>query len=257
MGLRCSLTNYAATAVPILLALAGFPAVGADICAPTDIHGSYGLQLAGTTTISGTETPIAAVGRLVFDGKDSVSGVSSVNFNGLFLGNPITGSYQIQTDCTITLNLQDTSGAFQHFSGKAAPGGNRVEIHQTDPGTGEPGLMVRSADSCSTAGFRGQYNFTITGKTTPLASEGAKGSGSAKALVVADGNGNLAVTHGNSKTTGTYTVDSDCFVQLDFGLGDGDSTTMLKLRGMLVNSGKELLAVETDPEQVAAVRFFQ
>src|ERR1017187_5527645 len=260
MGLRCSLTNYVTPAlrtVPLMLAFAGFQAFGADICAPTDIHGPYGFELTGTTTISGTETPIAALGRLVFDGKSGISGVSSVNFNGLFLGNPVTGNYAFQMDCTITLNLQDTSGAFQHFSGKAAPGGNRVEIRQSDPGAGERGLMVRSADGCSAAGFRGQYNFSISASATPLATEGSKGSGSAKALVLADGNGNLTVTHGNAKTSGTYTVDSDCFVQLDFGLADGDSSTLMKLRGMLVNGGKEMLAIETDPGQVAAVRFSQ
>ncbi|MBZ5618674.1 MAG: hypothetical protein LAQ69_08130 [Acidobacteriia bacterium] len=254
MGLRCSLTNYGRLA-PVLLSLVSFRAFGADICAATDIHGPYGFQLAGTTTISGAETPIAVVGRLVFDGKDGISGVSSVNFNGLFLGNPTTGNYEINTDCTMTLNLQDTSGAFQHFSGKAAPGGNRVEIHQSDPGTGERGLLVRTADGCSVAGFSGQYNFTVSGSATPLASEGSKGSGSAKALVQADGAGNLVILRGNVKTSGTYTVDSDCFVQMDLGLADGDTSALMKLRGVLVNGGKEVLAVETDPEQVAAVRF--
>jgi hypothetical protein len=243
--------------MPALLAFAAFRAFGADTCAPTDIQGPYGFQLAGTTTISGSQTPIAAVGRVVFDGKESVSGVSSVNFNGLFLGNPITGTYEIKQDCTLTLNLQDTSGAFQHFSGKAAPGGNRAEIHQSDPGTGERGLMVRSADGCDATGFRGQYNFTMSGSVTPLASEGLKGSGSAKALVQADGTGNLIVLRGDAKTSGTYSVDSDCFVEMDFGLAAGDSSTSIKLRGMLVNGGKEVLAVETDPEQVAAVRFSQ
>lgn len=256
MGLRCSLTNYGRLA-PVLLALVSFRAFGADICSPTDIHGPYGFQLAGTTTISGAETPIASVGRLVFDGVASIGGVSSVNFNGLFLGNPVTGNYEIKTDCTITLNLQDTSGAFQHFSGKAAPGGNRVEIQQSDPGTGERGLMVRSADGCNATGFRGQYNFTMSGSATPLASEGSKGSGSAKALVQADGNGNLMVLRGNAKTSGTYTVDTDCFVQVDFGLAEGVSSTSIKLRGVLVNGGKEMLAIETDPGQVAAVRFSQ
>jgi hypothetical protein len=255
MGLRCSLTN---SATGLLLAVACFPASAADICAPADIHGPYGFQLAGTTTISGSETPIASVGRLVFDGASTItSGVSSVNFNGLFLGNPITGNYETKADCTMTLNLQDTSGAFQHFTGKAAPGGDRVEIQQSDPGTGERGLMVRSADGCDATGFHGQYNFTMSGRQTPLASEGSKGSGSARALVQADGNGNLVLLRGNTKTSGTYTVDSECVVQLDFGLGDGDSSTSVKLRGILVNGGKEMLAIETDPEQVASARFSQ
>jgi hypothetical protein len=257
MRLRCSWMDFGRLAA--LLAVLSFHALGADICAPTDIHGPYGFQLAGTTTISGAgaETPIASVGRLVFDGKDTLSGVSSVNFNGLFLGNPITGSYEIKTDCTLTLKLQDTSGAFQNFTGKAAPGGNRAELHQSDAGTGERGLMVRSADGCSVTSFRGQYNFTMSASATPLASEEAKGSGSAKALMQADGNGSLTVFHGNTKTSGTYTVDSDCFLQADFGFADANGSTLIKLRGILVNGGKEMLAIETDPGQVAAVRFSQ
>lgn len=255
MGLRCSLTNYSRVA---LLALACFRCYGADVCNPVDIHGPYGFQLAGTTTISGSETPIAAVGRLDFDGATAaISGVSSVNFNGLFLGNPVTGKYEAKTDCTMTFSLQDTSGAFQHFSGKSAPDGNRVEIQQTDPGTHERGVIVRLADGCNAAGFRGEFHFTIAGHATPLVSEGSKGTGSAKATVEADGSGNLVVVHEKSKTSGMYAVDSDCFVQLDFGLADGDSSSSVKMRGILVNGGKEVLAIETDPEQVGSARFSQ
>jgi hypothetical protein len=36
-----------------------------------------------------------------------------------------------------------------------------------------------------------------------------------------------------------------------------DSGTASKLRGMLVNGGKEVLAIETDPRRVASVRFSQ
>ena len=73
----------------------------------------------------------------------------------------------------------------------------------------------------------------------------------------ADGNGNLVLLRGKTKTSGTYTVDSNCVVQLDFGLADGDSSTSIKLRGVLVNGGKEMLAIETDPEQLASARFSQ
>ena len=239
----------------LLPILACVPCFSADVCAPADIHGAYGFQLAGTTTISGKETPIATVGRLVFDGAGSISGTSSVNFNGLFLGNPTTGSYEAKDDCSITFSLQDTSGAFQHFNGSSASGGDRAEIRQSDPRTHVRGSMVRLPDSCTSSSFQGEYHFTITGRATPLASEGSKGSGDAKALAQADGYGNLLVTRGDAKTSGTYTVDSDCFVQLSFGLADGDSNTSIQLRGVLADGGKELLAVETDPEQVGSARF--
>jgi hypothetical protein len=254
MRLQSSLTNSSRL---MLLALGCFRCFGADVCALTDIHGPYGFQLTGTTTISGTETPIAVVGRLVFDDSGGVSGVSSVNFNGLFLGNPTTGSYQFQTDCSMTFSLQDTSGGYQHFSGNAAAGGDRVDIRQSDPGTHERGAMIRSADGCGAGSFRGKYNFTMSGHATPFASEGSQGSGSVRASVEADGAGNLVVVRGSARTSGTYTVDSDCVVQLDFGLADGDNATSIKMRGILVNGGKAMLAIEVDPEQVGSARFSQ
>jgi len=263
MGIQCWLTNSIQAFTGALLrtaglvALASLPAGAAQLCSPADIHGPYGLQLDGVTTIAGSEIPIAVVGRLTLDSDGTVSGVTSVNFNGLFLGNPTTGKFDIQTDCTLTLSLQDTSGAFQHFAGTSEPGGGRVEMRQTDPKTHERGWLVRSPDHCDAAAFHGQFDFSLSGHSTPLVSEGVKGAGSAKAVVQADGSGSLVVQRGDAKTGGTYTVDADCFVQLEFGLSDGDNSALVKLRGVLVNDGKELLAVETDPEQVAAARFSQ
>jgi len=255
MGRRCSPVNW--WPALILLIVVSLPVRAADVCAPTDIHGPYGFQLSGTTTISGKETPLASMGRLVFDGKTSISGVSSVNFHGLFLGNPVTGSYEIKTDCTLTLSLQDDSGAFQHFTGKASPGANRAEFHQSDPNISSKGLLVRLSETCDASGFHGQYNFTMSGTSTPLATDGTAGITSAKAVVLADGAGGLSIMRGDSKSSGTYTVDSDCFLQADFGLADGDNSTLVKLRGIVVNGGKEVLAVGTDPERVANVRFSQ
>ena len=214
-----------------------------DLCNPGDILGPYGFQLAGVSTISGAETPVASVGRLVFDGKGKVEGYSSVNFNGLFLGNPVSGSYEIKVDCTLTWSLQDDSGAFQHFTGKASPGGAHVDFHQVDPRTTSSGVMEKVADGCNAAAFRGRFDLSITGGLV------------AHALAQADGNGGIVVTRGDSTTSGTYTVDSDCFVELAFGLAQGDSSELVKLRGVLVDGGKEVMAVQTDPEHVSAARF--
>jgi hypothetical protein len=76
------------------------------------------LQLSGETLISGNPAPAAAIAKLVFDGQKNVSGYSSVNFNGLFLGNPVTGTYAVTSDCAVTLDLQDDSGAIQTDPGQ-------------------------------------------------------------------------------------------------------------------------------------------
>ena len=131
---------------------------------------------------------------------------------------------------SLTFELQDDSGAWQHFRGAVQPGGARASFHQTDPGTGGRGVLQKLPDACSAASFRGKFAVTI---------------GSQKTVTVADGNGNLSST-GEATNSGTYTVDSDCFVQLNFGV---------QLRGVLVNGGKTVLAVQTDPGKVSTATF--
>jgi hypothetical protein len=212
----------------LLLAAAAIAScAAAQVCVPSDFQGAYGALLEGTSTISGHPTPIAGVARLVLDGRGKISGLSSVNFNGLFLGNPVTGTYEITKDCAMTWKLQDDSGAWQHFAGTAVPGGNRVDFRQTDLGAGARGTLQRMPQSCGTGSFGGRYAF-----------------GASEALANA---GNLTLIREGKTTAGSYTVDSDCFVTMDF---DG-----INLRGVVVNGGREIDAIQTDPERVSAVRF--
>src|SRR5882724_3045809 len=86
------------------------PTHAADVCAARDLQGPYAFQLSGISTISGSPAPVAGLARLEFDGKSEVSGYSSVNFNGLLLGNPVTGTYEVSSDCKLAWSLQDDSG---------------------------------------------------------------------------------------------------------------------------------------------------
>src|SRR5262249_20352313 len=161
-------------------------------------------------------------GRLAFD-AGKISGTSSVNFNGLFLGNPVTGIYELKTDCSITWSLQDDSGGWQHFRGTLKPGGAAGQFTQTDPGADGHGTLMRSASDCSAASLRGRYRYTMRGVSTPLGDKPA-GEGTAQETVTeADGAGNLSWTHDGAANSGTYQVNSDCFVELNFGM---------KLRGV-------------------------
>jgi len=248
MGLRCSFTTQAAVVVGLVAT-----AHAAEVCNPNDLNGAYGLQMAGSTTIGGRAQPIAVIGRIVFGYGGSVSGVSSVNFNGFFLGNPVTGKYEANADCSMTLSLQVDSGGNQEFHGRVRPGGDRADVQQTDTGTGERGVLSRTPESCSAATFQGNYNFQLSGSATPF-NEDTPATMPGSATVEANGNGGLTLTRGSVQTNGTYTVDSECFVQLDIGLPDAESA-LVKLRGILVGGGKEVLVVATDPERVGSGRF--
>ena len=215
----------------------------ADVCDSVHFGGSYAFQLTGTTNIAGPEKPTTSLGRLTFDGNGTVSGTSSAMFTGLLLGNPVTGTYEAQTDCTLTWKLQDDSGAFQNFAGTMSPDLASVQFRQTDPGGAQRGTMQKSPDRCTTADLQPRYTYTVSGSTIPMEADGPSRSVSAKGILLTAENTSLQ-------------VDADCTVRFDLLLRapEGDLIPM-KMRGYLVNGGKEILAIETDPGAMVAGRF--
>ena len=211
---------------------------GADVCSPGDVVGPYAFHFSGVSAISNAPAPVAGLARLDFDGKDSVSGYSSVNFDGLLLGNPVTGSYEVSSDCKLTWRLQDDSGGYQHFSGAVKPGSKRIEVRQTDDGAGTRGVLEKTSDACTAADFRGRYALTFSGPRR-AAIEGT---------AAADGLAGVTVT-GQVQGRGSFEVDHDCVVRIE--LEDG----AVKLRGVLVDGGKAALAIQTNPGEPVSARF--
>jgi len=223
--------------VLLLIALSLAPARAENVCGRDDVRGPYGFQLSGITKISGEPKPAVSLARLVFDDDGKINGYSSVSFDGLLLGNPVTGFYEAGLDCKLSLRLQDDSGAFQRFSGAITPGGSKVEIRQTDPDTEVSGIMKRTMDSCQLETFKGRYNFSLSGTTS---NEG---------VADADGAGHIKIT-ANAPGDGTFEVDADCVVRIQLGTEDP-----VNLRGILVDGGKEILAIQTDPGKTVSSRF--
>ena len=67
-------------------------------------------------------------------------------------------------------------------------------------------------------------------------------------------------SNGNATTLtadGTFSVDSDCIVHVEFTLpgANGAAGIPIKLRGILVDEGREILAIDTDPALVLSARF--
>lgn len=223
----------------LLLLLPGAAYAG-DVCDSTNLVGPYAFQLSGSTTISGTPKRTASLGRITFDGSGSVSGTASAAYSGLLLGNPVTGTYAAKSDCSVTWTLQDDSGAFQNFTGTLSPDGTRVQFRQTDPGGAQRGIMQKTPDSCSAADLQKKYKFTVSGSTTPMQ------PGEIPRTISASGTLDVA-------QNGTFHVDSDCSVHFILTLPPEHSP--MTMRGFLVNGGKEILALQTDPGAMVAAHF--
>jgi hypothetical protein len=133
----------------------------------------------------------------------------------------------------LTWQLQDDSGAYQHFSGKLSPDLERASFRQTDPG-GVRGILARTSDSCASADLRKSYDYAVSGSTKAMQPGAPSGNVSARGKV----------------DSGDFQVDSDCSVH--FLLQDGGKTRTT--RGFLVNGGREILGFQTDPGAMVAVR---
>lgn len=221
-------------------------AQAANVCNPADLVGPYAFQLTGSTDISGTPEPTVGVGRIDFDGRGSLSGTASATFRGLLLGNPVTGSYEAKSDCSVIWKLQDDSGAFQNFSGSLSSDGTRVQFQQTDPGGAQRGIMRKISGACSAADLLKKYDFTVSGSVMPML------DGEVAHAVSAKGTVDIA-------ENGSFEVDSDCSVVFEWTLPDQDGQATeplpMAMRGFLVNGGKEILAFQTDPGAMVAARF--
>jgi hypothetical protein len=230
----------------LLVLLPGLAAPAADACNSADLAGPYAFQLTGLTDIAGTPKPTASLGRIAFDGHGSLSGTASSNFDGLLLGNPVTGSYEAKPDCSVTWKLQDDSGAFQNFSGTFSTDGTRVQFKQTDPGGAQRGIMQKTSDNCSAADLWKKYHFTVSGSTTPMLPGEVSRTVSAKGILDIGENG-------------SFQVESDCSLQFQWTLPPQDGQVAepspMTMRGFLVNGGKEILAFQTDPGAMVAARF--
>jgi hypothetical protein len=225
--------------------------VSAQVCNPRDFQGVYGFQLSGTTTIAGDAKSVAGMGRLEFDGQGGISGTASVNFAGFLLGNPVTGSYQVASDCRITWSLQDDSGALQHFAGILSPDLQRGTFSQTDPGGAQRGTLAKAPAECSQARIQGTYDFTVSGNSVPMNPGEMARKISMQGVMAVDAAGNVArLSQGASTPAGTATVGSDCIVNLTLTTSSGSS---LDFRGIL--TGREILAIESDPGTSVNARF--
>jgi hypothetical protein len=193
----------------------------------------------------------------VVDDSGNLSGISSASFTGLILGNRVKGKYEAHTDCSVTWTLQDDSGNFQHFAGTMSDGGH-VAFRQTDPGGAGNGSLLRTMDGCSVSSLAGTFQFTASGGTVDVNTAVDSGRVSLRGVLIADGARDLSFASDPDEpalAVGSYEVLDDCFVKLILDSpADEHQADAMHFRAILVDNGREVLGIQTDPGTVVALR---
>lgn len=225
-------------------------------CSRATLNGSYTF-FEQATLIGEPVMRMVTNGIISFDGHGNLSGESITNVEGWGVsgtGDPFTGTYTVNPDCTYSGELTGLDGTTFHFVGTITGSGMLQETRYviTDPGWVAPGTVKRiQPEPCSVSTLKGSYSLfgegTITAYTppAPIAHVG---------IVTYDGAGRffgsdtimLNGTMVPDTFTGTYTVSADCTVSVEIA---STAVGVVHELGRITGKGenREVHLIVTDP----------
>ncbi len=243
----------------VLASFALSSAAWAATCSNASLSGTYGFLHGG---VDAHGAPSAAVTQLTFDSTTGTyTGEDLENIDGVLVPTSLTATYAVAKNCTVTAQVRLVSG------GQA----ENVDVSFVVTSTGffflfqKPGAtssgfgLKQGSPTCTNAGVTGSFGFETTGNfagapaTGPLAFIGElkltvdpSGEGVISGHLAGSEDGTI-LTFADEPVTGSYKVDRDC---------RGTATITPKgqpemhFSFVVVDCGKELLAIETDADTV-------
>jgi hypothetical protein len=113
-------------------------------CDATSISGPYGYAFSGFLTDNqGYYHFFSASGRIVADANGGLNGHDTISVDGTVTrGRTYVGSYQVNSDCTGSITLGNSTGsATADFV--VTNGGNEIQFIQSNPGANVTGFAKR------------------------------------------------------------------------------------------------------------------
>ena len=108
-------------------------------CSNASVNGTFAYTSTGVITAPpDLAGPVAEVGTQTFDGKGATDATATLSQNGAVFPVAITGTYQVNPDCTGTMTLQVSIPGFPafplHVYFVVDDGGNGFQGMETDAG---------------------------------------------------------------------------------------------------------------------------
>ncbi len=111
---------------------------GTATCTDLGVKHTYSLEATGFFIGTGQ---IAAAGQLVLNGKGSLTGTVTFSVNGSISSLPVTGTYQINSNCTGTATFTPQGQSAINISLVIVNGGKELMFIETDSGTVVSGVL--------------------------------------------------------------------------------------------------------------------
>jgi uncharacterized protein (TIGR03437 family) len=106
--------------------------VASGTCTNATVNGPYGYALEGWLS---PLTGVADAGQDTADGVGHFTGATTTSFGGTIEPRTLSGTYQVNSDCSATSTFTDSLGNTAHFRNAVSPDGQRIYAIETDANT--------------------------------------------------------------------------------------------------------------------------
>ncbi|MGA9353848.1 MAG: hypothetical protein WBV46_09180 [Terriglobales bacterium] len=230
----------------VLASLTLSSAAWAATCSNASLSGTYGFLHDGTDS-NGTPTS-AAVTQLTFDSTTGTfTGEQTASHDGVIVTESLTGTYAVASNCTGT----GTPMGASPFSIVVTSTGF-LALHLFAEGF----AVEQGSPTCTNAGVEGSFSFETTGVF--LATGAVAFIGELKLTVNPSGDGAVSGQVASSEdgtfltfepVTGSYKVGADC---RGWATVKAKGLPEMHFHLVIVDGGKEMLAIETDADTVVS-----
>jgi hypothetical protein len=234
------------------MTMAGAPAAY-SACSNASVKGVYGISSAG---LNGSLQPASSVDQVNVDGAGKLTGTATKSIDGTIVTYTFTGTYNIGTTCVGTAIFTNQDGTTEHDNIFLNIGNTGAFLIQTDANHVQSSIAVaEGAATCTNLGVKHAYSFEATGIVIGIGQVAVggrltlNGTGSITGTETLSLNGSI---HNSVQTTGTYKINPDCTGSASI-TPKGLSTVNMNL--VVVNAGKEIMAVETDTNTIVLGTF--
>jgi hypothetical protein len=227
------------------------------ICSPNDYRGTYAFYARGFFVDLPPEAaalagPFAQAGTFTSDGLGNLIIESTPSFNGIIFPSAEPATYEINSDCTLTVDVVlPIVEVSSRFFGVLSSGNRQMNLTVVDP----PGTVIVGQHAkqdlrfCGLEDFSGAYQIDLTGARVPPLDR--PGPFHRSGRLVADGEGgftawtiaNYAGAPVAEGFDGTYTVNARCAIEVRYS-HQGEEFQII---GNLAGHGENVAAMVAVP----------
>jgi hypothetical protein len=225
------------------------PAASAT-CSNASVKGVYGIL---STGLNGSLQPAATVNRVVLDGAGNATGSATKSINGSIVTYTFTGTYQIASNCTGTATWTNQNNQVEHDNFVLNNANKGAFLIQTDSNHVQSSVAAAQGTvTCTDLGVKHTYSAQLTGSVISVGQVAftgqlaLNGTGGVKGTATLSLNGSIVNA---ISVTGNYSINSDCTGTATI---TPQGQTSISLSLLVVNGGKELMAIETDANTIVA-----